>query len=574
MARPPSKRIAGSSRSCFVLAGVATAAAAALSLVSGHYFAAGALVTVALAWHLAAQRHAEEAREAVRTAKGRYEAIVDNAGVGVALISPEMKILELNRTMREWFPAVDPDTHPTCYRAYNDPPRDAPCSYCPTMRTLKDGEVHEAMTSTPTPEGTVHYRIVSSPIKDAVGRVVAAIEIVDDMSVQRRAQIALREKQAYLHMILKTVHTGILVIDPEDHRIVDANDAACREIGLDREAIVGQVCHNFVCPAEVGRCPITDLGQEVDNSERTLVRPDGEKVPVLKTVLKVELNGKPHLLDCFVNISEQKRAQEQLTESNRELERLNERLGRSNADMKDFAYAVSHDLQEPLRKVHTFAQFLLEDCGEVVPDEGKEHIGRIQSAVVRMKDLIHHLLLLSRVDTRGTNPEPTNPRDVLAEVLDTLSESIREKEARVTVGSDVPWVTADRVQLGQVFQNLIGNALKFCPPDRKPWVDVAALPDGYDVVFSVTDNGIGIEERFLEKIFGVFQRLHTRDEYEGTGIGLTLCRKIVERHGGRIWAQSSPGNGTTFRFTLPAAADEEEEGERRDPQSDDARAAG
>lgn len=252
------------------------------------------------------------------------------------------------------------------------------------------------------------------------------------------------------------------------------------------------------------------------------------------------------LVGLHTDITERRRSQEVLARYAAELER-------SNRDLQDFTYAVSHDLQEPLRKIHTFGEFLFEDCIDALPEKGREHVRRMQDATVRMKDLIQHLLRLSRVDSRGAEPEPTESAEVVGRVADTLSESITDCHATLDVEPDLPWVLADATQLEQVFQNLVGNALKFRAPDRRPVVRIGAEREDGEIVFSVSDNGIGIEEDYQDKIFAVFQRLHRREEYDGTGVGLALCKKIVSRHGGRIWVESRPGEGSTFRFSLRAA---------------------
>ncbi len=251
--------------------------------------------------------------------------------------------------------------------------------------------------------------------------------------------------------------------------------------------------------------------------------------------------------------------EQKVAERTEELRLANAELERSNRDLQDFTYTVSHDLQDPLRKIHTFGQFLMEDCAEHIPPEGREHLQRMQGAALRMKELIQHLLTLARVGTRGGELVPVEVRQVIDSVLDTLGEQVRECQAEVVVEDELPTVMADAVQLERVFQNLIGNALKFRSPERAPEVTVSAEVDGDYATLSVRDNGIGIEERFLERIFGVFQRLHPREQYEGAGVGLALCEKVIRRHGGRIWAESELGKGTAFCFTLPIASERKEE---------------
>jgi len=294
-------------------------------------------------------------------------------------------------------------------------------------------------------------------------------------------------------------------------------------------------------------------GRRIEKEERIRLR-GGQVADFAVTLAPVRIEGGAivGMIGLAADITERKRAEAELARRAGQLEEVNAALERSNEDLRAFTYAASHDLQEPLRKVHTFAEFLVEDYGDQLPESGRDHLRRMQDATVRMKELIHHLLQLSRVDMRTVELIPVDPGAVLGDVLDALDENVRQAGATVSVQPDMPEVMGDRTQLGEVFQNLVSNALKFRPPEREPQVQIAARCEGDNVVFSVRDNGIGIEDRFLEKIFAVFQRLHTREEYEGTGVGLALCRKIVRKHGGRIWAESESGVGSAFHFSFPA----------------------
>lgn len=253
------------------------------------------------------------------------------------------------------------------------------------------------------------------------------------------------------------------------------------------------------------------------------------------------------LAESFNNMSRQ------LSGTINELNYANNRLEKANKELQDFTYIVSHDLQEPLRKVHSFGQFLMEDCNEQLPEDGKDYIHRMQKATVKMKGLIQDLLKLSRVGTAEKSSATASSAEVVASALDDLSIVIQESGADIEVGQ-LPNVVVDHTLLTQLFENLISNALKYRNDDRKPKIEIGASEQNGQVRFSVKDNGIGIEERFLEKIFGVFQRLHARDEkYKGTGIGLAFCKKIVEKYGGEIWAESTAGQGSTFYFTMKKA---------------------
>ena len=234
-----------------------------------------------------------------------------------------------------------------------------------------------------------------------------------------------------------------------------------------------------------------------------------------------------------------------------ELEYRAEELARSNAELEQFAYVASHDLQEPLRMVSSYVQILAEDYKGELDENADRFIGYAVDGANRMKGLIDGLLALSRVGTQGEPFEATDCNLILEQVINGLEETIEDSGASLSQ-ERLPTVNADPIQLSQVFQNLISNALKFSG-EGSPNVHISAEQRPEDWVFSVQDNGIGIAERHYERIFKMFQRLHHRSEYEGSGIGLALCHKIVQRHGGQIWVKSKVGEGATFYFSIPKA---------------------
>jgi light-regulated signal transduction histidine kinase (bacteriophytochrome) len=224
-------------------------------------------------------------------------------------------------------------------------------------------------------------------------------------------------------------------------------------------------------------------------------------------------------------------------------------LRRSNKELEQFAYVASHDLQEPLRMVTGYTQLLAKRYGDNLDQKAKEYIGFAVDGAKRMQGLIEDLLTYSRVGSRGEAFASTNCEAVLGKTLAGLQIAIRECGARVT-HDPLPTVIGDDLQLGQLFQNLLGNAIKYRNSEA-PQVHVSCKQETEQWTFAVQDNGIGIEPQYRERIFQIFQRLHTREEYEGSGIGLAVCKKIVERHGGQIWVESEVGKGSTFYFTLP-----------------------
>jgi signal transduction histidine kinase len=224
-------------------------------------------------------------------------------------------------------------------------------------------------------------------------------------------------------------------------------------------------------------------------------------------------------------------------------------LARSNADLQQFAYIASHDLQEPLRMVTSYTQLLARRYQGKLDADADDFIAYVVDGTARMQALINDILSYSRIGTRGKSFEPTDCELVFAHVLANLKLAIDESGAVVT-HDPLPTLSADRTQLTQLFQNLIGNAIKFRGVEQ-PRVHVAVERQGTEWLFSICDNGIGIDPQYLERIFIIFQRLHTRTEYPGTGMGLAICKKIVERHGGRIWVESQSGQGTKFCFVVP-----------------------
>lgn len=225
-------------------------------------------------------------------------------------------------------------------------------------------------------------------------------------------------------------------------------------------------------------------------------------------------------------------------------------LRRSNAELEQFAYVASHDLQEPLRAVAGMMQLLQKRYQGQLDERADEYIGLAVEAANRMQTLITDLLAYSRVGWHGNPPSATNLAECLNAATANLTVAIGESGAQISC-DPLPVVAADAGQLTQVFQNLVGNAIKF-RSEQPPRIHVSAVQRDDAWEFTVCDNGIGIESQYFERIFRVFQRLHTRGEYAGNGIGLALCKKIVDYHGGRIWAESEPDRGSTFHFTLPA----------------------
>ncbi|MSP38947.1 MAG: GHKL domain-containing protein [Deltaproteobacteria bacterium] len=248
-------------------------------------------------------------------------------------------------------------------------------------------------------------------------------------------------------------------------------------------------------------------------------------------------------------IEELKQREGDLSRANQGLQQREAELTTSNEELQQFAYVASHDLQEPLRMITSYTTLLAKRYKGKLDADADEFIGFAVDGAKRMQGLIQDLLTYSRVGSKGNEFVPTDCESVLSTTLKSLAVAIAESGAEIH-HDPLPTVRGDVGQLGQLFQNLIGNAIKY-RNGNAPEVHLSCHKQGNEWRFSVKDNGIGIDPQFAEKVFVIFQRLHTREEYEGTGIGLAVCKKIVERHGGKIWLESEPGKGSTFYFTLP-----------------------
>ena len=360
-------------------------------------------------------------------------------------------------------------------------------------------------------------------------------------------ETAQEETEAGYLTLVESSDDAIFTKDVEG-RYVIVNSELARRLGKPKEAIVGRTPLE-VYPAGVGEQIREDdlkvLRSGVPEENEDLVdTSEGHRVLLARKFPIRDFDGRVvGLLGVSRDITDRKRAEDTLAEQARE-------LARSNAELEQFAYVASHDLQEPLRMVTSYVQLLERRYKGRLDEDADEFIAYAVDGASRMQVLINDLLTYSRVGTQDVSPEPTDCEEVVRAVTANLRPLIDETGAEVKT-EGLPTVECDGTQVAQLLQNLIGNALKF-RGDETPRVHVGAAPRGDEWLFTVRDNGIGIDPRYSSRIFEIFQRLHGRGRYPGTGIGLAICKKIVERHGGRIWVESESGGGSAFCFTLPA----------------------
>jgi len=371
------------------------------------------------------------------------------------------------------------------------------------------------------------------------------LEVNRDISARKHAEDSLRDSEVRFRAVAETANEGIVTADAQG-TVRYWNPGAARMFGRSADEIVGHPL-TLLLP-EPHRTNYIQQG--ADNLvgktvELTGLRKDGTTFSADMSLSRWENTQGRFYTAILRDVTDRKNAE-------RELEAKAEELSRSNQELEQFAYVASHDLQEPLRMVSNYTQLLARRYKDKLDQDANEFIDFAVDGAKRMQALIHDLLQYARVGTRGREMKPTPAAKVITEALTNLAGAIDEAKAQVDV-SPMPTVNCDSGQLTLVFQNLIGNAIKFRRAEGTPTVRVTAEQADDVWVFAVRDNGIGIDPKYFDRIFQMFQRLHTRTEYPGTGIGLALCKKIIERHGGRIRVESTPGQGTTFSFTMPVA---------------------
>jgi PAS domain S-box-containing protein len=387
------------------------------------------------------------------------------------------------------------------------------------------------------------------PVFDHGGRIVRWFGTNTDITDQKKTEEALRQSEEQYRMLFTTLTEGFCIIEmlfdaderPIDYRFLEINPAFERQTGLHEAQ--GRLMRDLAPDHEehwleiYGTIALTGEPVRFENEAKVLNHwyevsayrvgdPESRRVAVL-----------------FNDITERKQAEEVL-------KTIADNLKASNQELEQFAYIASHDLKEPLRMVTCFSQILEKQYKGRLDADADEFIGYIVDGALRMEALINDLLLYSRIN-QGIRPvERVDMKHAIEEAVSNLIIPIRERNARITQGA-MPSIQGDLSQMVQLFQNLIGNAMKYCPEEREPEIWINAERTGKDWTFSVKDNGIGIDPAYHEQIFMIFKRLHTKTEYPGTGIGLAVVKRIVGRHGGRIWIESEEGSGSTFLFTIP-----------------------
>ena len=508
-------------------------------------------------------------------ASRQLQALLDNVPDRIYFKDLESRFIKLNGALARRLGVDDPEQVVGKTDFDFQLPERAREFYADEQRILQTGEALINKTEKQIlPSGATAWTSTTKvPMRDAQGKITGLVGINRDITQQKQAEEelfqanqALVQAQTLLQAMLDNSLDWIYFKDTQS-RILKMGRSLARAMGMaDPEAAVGKTDFDFRLPEQAQEFYEDEqrmfrTGEALINKTEKQILANGEtgwtsttKVPMRNPEGKIV-----GLVGINRDITQQKQAEEALRQRDEKLRQFAAQLGRSNRELQDFAYVASHDLQEPLRKITVFGERLKERNNGNFDPESLDYMDRMQKATGRMQTLINDLLSFSRVTTKAQPFAPVNLAEVAAGVVEDLEGRIELVKGRVELGN-LPVIDAEALQMRQLLQNLIGNALKFRRPEAPPVVKVEAqliadpgAPEKQLCRLTVSDNCIGFEEKYVDRIFNVFQRLHTRNEYEGTGMGLAIVRKIALYHGGDITAKSKPGEGSTFILTIPVA---------------------
>ncbi len=532
----------------------------------------------------------KKAEEAARRAGAYNRSLIEASLDPLVTINPDGTISDVNAATVNVTGFSREELIGTDFSKYFTEPGRAKAGY---EQVFRDGSVTDYELRIQHRDGRITPVLYNATVfKDEHGTVAGVFAAARDITERKKAEEAARRASAYNRSLIEASLDPLVTINP-DGTISDVNAATVKVTGFSRDALIGTDFSKYF--TEPGRAKagyeqvfrdgsVTDYGLEIRHT-------DGRITPVLynATVYQDEAGKITGVFAAARDITERKRAEDALLRAYRELDdRVKERtielqeanallekeiaerkatadelrekseeLARSNLELQQFAYIASHDLQEPLRAISGFTELLEKRYKGQMDERADKYINFIIDGTKQMNQVIFDLLEYSRVQTKAHEFGLIDMNTSLKQALRNLQASIKEKDAVITA-DPLPKLSADGIQITQLFQNLIGNALKFQKPETTPKIHVSAREQGDAWIFSVTDNGIGIDPKYTERIFKIFQRLHAKGEYEGTGIGLAICRRIVERHRGEITVRSEPGVGSTFSFTLPSRYEEKQ----------------
>lgn len=433
---------------------------------------------------------------------------------------------------------------------------------CLIAAALRDGRYEEEGWHVRKDGRRYWASVVITTLRDQSGAVLGFAKISRDMTERKRYEEALRKSESRTRSILETAIDAITVMDTEGV-VQEWNPAAERMFGYSRAQVVGQKLADLIIPPYMrqqhqlglarylvdGVAPL--LNQRV---ETVAMRADGTEFPVELALTETKNNGSSVFTGYISDITERKRAEQEIQQLNAELEqrvqKRTQQLESANKELEAFSYSVSHDLRAPLRHINGFVEILRSNADEKLDEESRGFLDTIAESARQMGKLIDDLLAFSRMGRTELRLAPVKLEAVLSEALRELRQESAGRDVRWNIGP-LPEVAGDPAMLRQVFINLISNALKYSRTRATTEIEITASDSADEHIIAVRDNGVGFDNAYAHKLFGVFQRLHPAHEFEGTGIGLAIVRRVVARHGGRAWATGAVNQGATFYFSVP-----------------------
>jgi len=484
------------------------------------------------------------AEEKLEEAMSTLSNILQTVPIGISVSTPDGQIIESNSTTVQIFgyDSRDEFMSQKAERYYYDAgDRER---FIELLRN--QGYVRGFEIQLKRKDGTVFCGSVSSVKQTGQDGSVQFVNSFIDITERKQAELSLMEIQTNISDLIENSIDGILIADATGKHIF-SNNRMCEITGYEYDEFMDMTIKEMTPPEDLKKYKeMYDKrlrGEEVPNHyERPIIRKDGRIILVELRTTTTIWKGEKCALAFMTDITERKKTEGELIRTMEDLER-------SNRELEQFAYVVSHDLQEPLRMVASYVQLLEKRYKDQLDQDANDFINFATDGAIRMQLMINDILEYSRVGTKGREFKSINLNSVLSKALANLESQIQEHGAIIT-GDDLPQVFVDEIQMVQLFQNLIGNAIKF-RGEEIPRILITATEDNFEWVISIKDNGIGIPQEFRDKIFSVFRKLHAIGQYPGSGIGLAIAAKIVERHSGRIWVESEPGEGSTFYFAIP-----------------------
>ena len=491
----------------------------------------------------------QERTEELQRSREYFRTLAENSPDSIIRLDKDLRYVYVNSAAAEITGKSPEDFMGKNYEEVGIPEEYAKLWTENNLKAIETGEIHHYVFEFRATNGLRFIESTAIPEFNANGEIESLLILDRDITERKNTEDELRRSKTSFKTLAENSPDIINRIDKE-FKTVYINPAIIEISGKPPEHFMGKsidklgIPREFTVPLKEKSIKAFKTG-EIQEFETEMLTVKGLKI--FYTYLAPEFDESGEVNTVFTvshDITELKQAEKQLKETIQELER-------SNIELQQFAYVSSHDLQEPLRTIASFTQLLERRYKGKFDSDADEFMEYIVDAAIRMKEQIEGLLEYSRV-TRGEEFELVDMNEILNQTIKSLDTSVKESKAEITI-NELPDVMGDASQLQRVFLNLISNAIKFRKQDEPLKIDISAYKheDNNEYVVSVKDNGIGIEEQYSERIFTIFQRLHTREEYKGTGIGLSIVKRIIERHGGRIWIESEFGEGSNFYFTLP-----------------------